>query len=95
MQLRAAPQGLRMKAFQGTKVVVAAPSALRAAPRAKPATPIETVCGATPKGLPVSVSTYDDEMKEKSRSFRRTVSAAARAPKSKRGGGMSSYARFQ
>jgi len=73
MQMRAAavPQGLRVKAFQGTRV--AAPAALRPGLRSR--TALHTSCGATPKGLPVSVSTYDDDLKEKSRKFRRTVSS--------------------
>lgn len=43
-----------------------------------PSSDATTKCGATPKGLPVSVSTYDDDVKEKSRKYRRTVSFAVR-----------------
>ena len=57
-------------AFAGTRLV-ARPAARPHGVQRAPA--VSTTCGATPKGLPVSVSTYDDDIKEKSRKFRRTV----------------------
>jgi hypothetical protein len=70
MQLRAQGVVQARVAFQGTRLVARAATRPRSVVRS-PA--VHTSCGATPKGLPVSVSTYDDDLKEKSRRFRRTV----------------------
>jgi hypothetical protein len=65
-------------AFAGQRLAVRPALRSRAAKRT-PA--VQTSCGAAPKGLPVSVTSYDDDIKEKSRKFRRTVSGAPPRPR--------------
>jgi hypothetical protein len=64
---------VQVRAQSGAGAPRAAVVGLRGAARPSRAHALKTVCGASPKNLPSSVSSYDDDIKEQSRKFRRTV----------------------